>query len=87
MDKIKGIENNNLSNLPVCVSKTQYSLSDDAKNKEIGNYFITVSDVKLYNGAGFITVLLGKVLTMPGLPEVPNYEKIDLIDENIIGLS
>ncbi|MBE6157784.1 MAG: formate--tetrahydrofolate ligase [Firmicutes bacterium] len=87
LDKIKDIENNNLSNLPICVSKTQYSLSDDAKNIKIGGYSITVSDIKLYNGAGFITVLLGSVLTMPGLPKKPNYEKIDLVNDNIIGLS
>ena len=87
LDKIKDIENNNLSNLPICVSKTQYSLSDDAKKKEIGGYSITVFDIKLYSGAGFITVLLGSVLTMPGLPKKPNYEKIDLVDGQIIGLS
>ena len=87
LDKIRDIENNYCSNLPICVSKIQYSLSDDAKNKEIGGYSITVSDIKLYNGAGFITVLLGRVVTMPGLPEKPNYEKIDFIDGNIIGLS
>ena len=85
--KISMIESNNLSKLPICVSKTQYSLSDNAKIKEIGGYNIYVSDIKLYNGSGFITVLLGKVLTMPGLPSNPNYEKIDYIDGEIIGLS
>ena len=43
--------------------------------------------MKLYNGAGFITIYLGSIITMPGLPKNPNYEKIDLIDNKIIGLS
>ncbi len=88
LSKIKNIEENNIFNLPICVSKTQYSLSDDAKNVSISNrYSIYVRDIKVYNGAKFITVLLGKVLTMPGLPKKPNYEKIDLVDGKIIGLS
>ena len=44
-------------------------------------------DICLYNGAEFVTVLLGNIMTMPGLPKVPNYEKIDLIDGKIVGLS
>ena len=87
LDKIKFIENNNLSKVPICVSKTQYSLSDDAKNRDIGGYDLYVRDVDLYNGAGFVTILLGKVVTMPGLPKVPNYEKIDVVNDEIIGLS
>ena len=86
--EIDNIEQKGLSNLPICVAKTQYSLSDD-KNK-LGypsNYSVTVKDIKLYNGAGFITVYLGDILTMPGLPIHPNYEDIKLVDEKIIGLS
>ncbi len=81
-EKIKYIESLNRGHLPICVAKTQYSISDD-KNK-LGkpiNTTITVTDVKLYNGAGFITIYLGKVNTMPGLQEHPNYENIGL-DEN-----
>lgn len=78
-EKIKLLEENNLSYLPICVAKTQYSLSDD-KNKLLikDDYSITVKDINIYNGAGFITVLLGNILTMPGLNKNPNYENIDI---------
>jgi len=82
------LERQNVSHLPICVAKTQYSLSDDAK--KLGSptdYSITVRDLTLYHGAGFITVLLGNIMTMPGLPHEPNYEKIDLDETgNIVGL-
>ena len=87
-ESLANLEDNNIVNLPICVAKTQYSLSDDAK--KLGSprdYTITVRDLVLYNGAGFITVLLGNIMTMPGLPTVPNYEKIDLdCNGNIVGL-
>lgn len=73
--------------LPVCISKTQYSISDDPK--KLGypkEYTIRVTDVRLYSGAGFVTVLLGDIMTMPGLPKNPNYEKIDMINDEIIGI-
>ena len=88
LEKIKLIEENDLPYLPICGSKTQYSLSDDAK--KLGNpkdYTIYVRDIELYSGAGFITVLFGSILRMPGLPKHPNYEKIDLVDDEIVGLS
>lgn len=69
-------------NLPVCIAKTQYSLSDDAK--KLGrpeNFRITVRDVWLSSGAGYIVVLTGKILTMPGFPKHPAALDID-IDEN-----
>ena len=70
------------SNLPICIAKTQYSLSDDPKNLECKEKFsITVRDVALKNGAGFIVVYSGKILTMPGLPKVPAAENIN-INEN-----
>ncbi|MBE5821779.1 MAG: formate--tetrahydrofolate ligase [Clostridiales bacterium] len=85
IDNIKAIGK---YNLPICIAKTQYSISDD-KNKlgKPEGYDITVKDVRLYSGAGFITVLLGDIMTMPGLPKVPSYEKI-YIDENekIVGI-
>ena len=73
---------------PVCIAKTQYSISDDPKKLGFPKDFeVLVRDVKLQNGAGFITVYLGKILTMPGLPKSPNYEKIDLDDSlKITGL-
>ncbi len=87
-EKIKKLSENNLSFLPICVAKTQYSLSDDAK--KLGSpedYTIHVRDIVCYHGAGFITVLLGKIMKMPGLPKVPNYEAITLNkDEEIEGI-
>ena len=88
IEKINNINNNNLSNLPICVAKTQYSFSDD-KNK-VGvpkNFDVTVRDVELYNGAGFITILLGDILTMPGLSRNPNYELIDVVNGKIVNLN
>lgn len=86
--KLKELEDNLVSNLPICVAKTQYSFSDD-KNK-VGvpeGFTVTVKDVNLYSGAGFVTVLLGDIMTMPGLSRKPNYEKIDVVDGEIINLS
>lgn len=88
LEKIKRIEQLGYSNLPVCIAKTQYSLSDDDKNLLCDNdYNIHVRDVILKTGAGFIVVLAGKIMTMPGLPRVPAAENID-IDENgeIVGI-
>ena len=76
------------SNLPICIAKTQYSFSDDAKNLECSEPFsIHVKEVKLKAGAEFIVVLTGKVMTMPGLPKVPASEQIDLDENgNIVGI-
>lgn len=73
--------------LPICIAKTQYSLSDDAKNLLCeDNYDINITDVELKLGAGYIVVYTGKILTMPGLPKIPNYEKIDIINDEITGI-
>ncbi len=70
------------SKLPICVAKTQYSFSDDpAKLGAPENFEVTVRNVKISAGAGFIVVLTGEIMTMPGLPKVPSAEKID-VDEN-----
>lgn len=88
LEKINDLISNGFGNLPVCIAKTQYSFSDNAKLVGAPNNFdIFVNDINLYNGAGFVTVLLGDIMTMPGLPKVPNYEKIDFVDNEIIGLS
>ena len=87
-ENIKMIEDLGYGNLPVCIAKTQYSFSDDPKNLECNNdYNIHIRDVELKAGAGFIVVLAGKIMTMPGLPKVPAAESID-IDENgnIVGI-
>lgn len=68
--------------LPVCVAKTQYSLSDNpALLGAPTGHTITVRDVKLSNGAGFVVIYTGNIMTMPGLPKVPAAERID-VDEN-----
>ncbi len=68
--------------LPICIAKTQYSFSDDpTKLGAPENFTVTVKNVKVSAGAGFIVVLTGDILTMPGLPKVPAAEKID-VDEN-----
>ena len=68
--------------VPVCIAKTQYSFSDDATKLGAPEGFkVTVKNVKISAGAGFIVVLTGDILTMPGLPKVPAAEKID-VDEN-----
>ncbi len=88
LKKIEDIKNNNLDKLPIVVAKTQYSISDDPKKLGYPQDFdVTIRDIKLYNGAGFITVYLGNMITMPGLPKVPNYEHIYLENNKIVGLS
>ena len=82
IENIKRIEKLGYGKLPVCIAKTQYSFSDNQKNIEgIKPYNITVRDVELKAGSGFIVVLSGKIFTMPGLPKIPAAENID-IDEN-----
>ena len=82
MKSIKQIESIGYGKLPVCIAKTQYSFSDDATNLECKEPFkIHVQEVILKAGAGFIVIITGKIMTMPGLPKVPASEAID-IDEN-----
>ena len=80
--EIERIEKLGYGNLPICIAKTQYSFSDDPKNLECkDDYNITIRDVELKTGAGFVVALAGKIMTMPGLPKIPVVENID-IDEN-----
>ena len=74
--------------LPVCMAKTQYSFSDDAKKLGAPEGFtVTVRTVKVSAGAGFLVVLTGSILTMPGLPKVPAAENIDVTEDGrIVGL-
>ena len=82
------IEQLGFEKFPICIAKTQYSLSDDAA--KIGrpkNFNVTVRELKISAGAGFIVVLLGNILTMPGLPKKPAAENMDItIDGKITGL-
>ncbi|MBR3002274.1 MAG: formate--tetrahydrofolate ligase [Clostridia bacterium] len=88
LNTIATIEKLGYSNLPVCIAKTQYSFSDDPKNLECKEDFnMHVRDVVLKSGAGFIVVLAGNIMTMPGLPKVPAAENIDIDkDGNIVGI-
>ena len=76
------------SKLPVCIAKTQYSFSDDmTKLGAPENFEVTVRDIKVSAGAGFIVALTGSIMTMPGLPKIPAAEKIDVLPNGkIIGL-
>ena len=87
-EAIKEIERLEYDKLPVCIAKTQYSLSDDPKNLQCNEPFkITIREIHLKSGAGFITAITGKIFTMPGLPRIPSAEKIDVDkDGNIIGI-
>lgn len=76
------------SECPVCMAKTQYSLSDNpALLGRPEGFTLQVKDLYVSAGAGFVVVLTGDIMTMPGLPKVPAAERIDLIDGKIIGLS
>ena len=79
------IESLGFGNLPVCMAKTQYSFSDNASLLGAPRGFrITIRDVKVCSGAGFVVVKTGDIMTMPGLPKVPSAEKIDVDDDGVI---
>ena len=86
--ELKQLEELGFSSYPICMAKTQYSFSDDAK--KLGapkDFVVTISQLKVSAGAGFIVALTGAIMTMPGLPKVPASEKIDVDkDGNISGL-
>jgi formate--tetrahydrofolate ligase len=87
--KIRRIEREGFSNLPVCIAKTQYSFSDD--DEVLGrpkDFTLIVTDASLSAGAGFVVVYCGDIMTMPGLPKIPSAERIDVADDSsITGLS
>ena len=87
-EQIRTLESLGFGSLPVCIAKTQYSFSDDATLLGAPEGFrITVKKVKVSAGAGFIVVLTGDIMTMPGLPKAPAAEKIDVTDDGrIVGL-
>ncbi|MCX7712016.1 MAG: formate--tetrahydrofolate ligase [Clostridia bacterium] len=82
---IKKIEEMGMDQLPICMAKTQYSLSDNPSllGRPAG-FDITVREIKLSAGAGFIVAITGEIMTMPGLPKVPAAEKIDISEDGII---
>lgn len=79
LGELERIENMGYSNLPVCMAKTQYSFSDDPKKLGAPEGFtVTVKNLRIAAGAGFVVVLTGDIMTMPGLPKVPAAERIDV---------
>jgi len=87
--RILRIEKNGFGHLPVCIAKTQYSLSDD--DEALGrprDFTLIVTDASLSSGAGFVVIYCGDIMTMPGLPKSPAAEIINLNEEGeITGLS
>ena len=86
-EQIKAINENGWDNLPICVAKTQYSLSDNAKllGRPEG-FVVTIRAIKPSIGAGFLVALAGDIMTMPGLPKVPAANNMDVVDGKIVGL-
>ena len=82
------IESLGFENLPVCIAKTQYSFSDDAtKLGAPEDFILEVADIRLSAGAGFVVVICGKIMTMPGLPKIPAAQNIKVgANNDIIGL-
>ena len=82
---LKEIEGLGLDKVPVCVAKTQYSLSDDpSKLGKPEGFNITVSDIRARSGAGFVVAYTGDIMTMPGLPKIPAANNIDVDDKGVI---
>ena len=84
-ENIKELEKNNMDKYPVCIAKTQYSLSDN--QTLLGrpeNFKITVRKLNVSNGAGFIVVLTGNIMTMPGLPKTPAANNMDITEDGVI---
>ena len=85
---IANIEKLGFDKMPICMAKTQYSLSDDPTllGRPRG-FSITVRDIKVSRGAGFLVALTGEIMTMPGLPKVPAANNIDILPSGeIVGL-
>jgi formate--tetrahydrofolate ligase len=85
---LKKIVDLNLTHLPVCIAKTQYSFSDDAAQIGVASDFtLTIENLIINRGAGFIVAVAGEIMRMPGLPKVPQAIYIDIVDGKVMGLS
>lgn len=86
LSDLKQIKN---QRLPICIAKTQYSFSDDPNDRNVpSNFVVKVKSIRLSQGAGFVVVLLGDIMTMPGLSKKPNAIKMDYFDDGtVVGLS
>lgn len=85
---LKHIEEMNISHYPICIAKTQYSFSADAKAYGVAKGFeLVINDLVINNGAEFIVAIAGDIMRMPGLPKTPQANFIDIIDGKVVGLS
>jgi formate--tetrahydrofolate ligase len=85
--RLAELEEQGYGHLPVCIAKTQYSFSTDPSLRGAPTgHQLDIREVRLAAGAGFVVVVCGDVMTMPGLPRVPAAEGIDLVDGRIVGL-
>jgi formate--tetrahydrofolate ligase len=83
--QMEKLEKEELDKVPVCIAKTQYSLSDNPKL--LGrptDFVITISELRLSNGAGFVVAIAGDIMTMPGLPKIPAAERIDVDEKGMV---
>jgi formate--tetrahydrofolate ligase len=84
---LAAIEKYGYGGLPICIAKTHSSLSDDPKRRgRPSDFEVTVSRIHINAGAGFLVVLTGDIVRMPGLPRRPRAESVDLVDGEIVGL-
>ncbi len=88
MNDMKKLAEDGFSSLAICMAKTQYSLSDDAKKLGRPRGFkVSIGEVKLSAGAGFLVAIAGSIMRMPGLPKVPSANRIDILEDGeIVGL-
>ncbi len=85
--QIKKLQDDGYGHFPVCVAKTQSSFSTDAALRGApSNHVVNVREVRLAAGAEFLVMICGDIMTMPGLPNVPSANKIDLVDGKVVGL-
>lgn len=85
---LKIVHEMEIENFPVCIAKTQYSFSADAKKYGVAKGFkLKINDIVINNGAEFIVAIAGEIMRMPGLPKIPNAVNIDIVDGKIEGLS
>ena len=85
--RIRKLQEDGYGHYPVCVAKTQYSFSTDPqlRGAPVG-HVLNVREVRLAAGAGFVVMICGDIMTMPGLPKVPSANAIDLVDGRVVGL-
>jgi formate--tetrahydrofolate ligase len=85
--RIRKLQDDGYGHYPVCVAKTQYSFSTDPKLRGAPEgHVLNIREVRLAAGAGFIVMICGDIMTMPGLPKVPSANGIDLVDGKVVGL-